>query len=115
MERQADRFLSGFLMGDSGRTMLNFDASMNPPLYKMKDGDNVIHIEALLEGYIYLPPAVKASGYFYSLTSLGSSTSSIIVYTQELENIVVVLRPCTTILLYSDGINWYEIGLTLKS
>ena len=110
----ADRVHSSYLMGEAGHIMIRFDATMNPPIHKMLDGENVLHIEAVIEGFIYLPPTVKASGYFYSITSLGRSTQNTNIITQELDTTIVVLQPCSTVLLYCDGLSWYEVPITLK-
>lgn len=113
MENTSDKIHAGFLMGAAGRTLVNL--TPNVSMYQMKDGDKVIHINAMVDGVIYLPSTVGASGNFYSLTSLSQSTHDANLYTREKENLVISLPRCTTVLYYCDGLCWYEIDMTLKS
>lgn len=113
MENIADKIHAGFLYGAAGRTLV--DLTAHNSMYQMKDGDRVIHINAMVEGVIYLPSTVGASGNFYSLTSLSQSTNDANLYTREKETLIISLPRCTTALYYCDGLCWYEIDMIFKS
>lgn len=114
MENMRDDVHASFLYGESGRTAISFTPGQTP-VYKMLDGDMVLHLEVKSDAVVYLPPTVTASGRVYLITSMPTSTVCVPIITTELERTVVNLEPCTTIALICNGLKWYEFPITLKS
>lgn len=114
MERQTGAAAASFLYGDAGYTRVALEAP-SKNLYNMNPGDNVLHLVVKTEAIVYLPPLVKATDGYYLITSTGESTEPVSITTIELEKTIVTLAPCSTVMLVSNGINWYEIALISKS
>lgn len=113
MERAIQATSAQQLMASSGRTL--FTPTEKTPIYKMLAGDNVIHCNAAsAEGYLYLPSLMQASGEFYFIFSLESSTHSIVIKVPELDNDIAVLNGCDFVLLTCSGQGWFEVPVQFK-
>ena len=113
MERQTGSLMSGFLYGDAGYTRKVFDETTSG-VYLMQPGDNVLHLVVNREAIVYLPAAVKGTDGYYLITSSKDSTQNVAIMNNELDQTIVTLAPCTTVLLITNGHVWYEVALTLK-